>query len=135
MSPDLLRDSTFGFLVNYASGGRLFPYADQRPDYVVPQRYLQQPPNVESPFPRTLSSAPTLVSSSPAVPSGDNSTLVGADGVCDKIKSGDDVEKQLGETPSPAPSSGEPPYRWLVEFEENDPDRPQYVLSSLLLLL
>lgn len=42
MAPDLIRDSTFGALVNYLSHGRLLPYADQRPDYVVPSRYLKQ---------------------------------------------------------------------------------------------
>jgi hypothetical protein len=28
---DLLRDATFGSLVNYLSGGKVFPYDEQRP--------------------------------------------------------------------------------------------------------
>jgi len=36
---DLIRDSTVGQLVNKLSRGRLLPYADQRADYVVPERY------------------------------------------------------------------------------------------------
>ena len=37
---DLVRDSFIGQLVNRISGGRLLPYADQRSDYVIPERYL-----------------------------------------------------------------------------------------------
>ncbi|EEB89069.1 hypothetical protein MPER_12882 [Moniliophthora perniciosa FA553] len=37
---DLIRDSIIGQQINYLSGGRLLPYADQRPGYQVPQRYL-----------------------------------------------------------------------------------------------
>lgn len=37
---DLIRDSTLGQFVNHLSGGRLLPYADQRPGYVVPSRFL-----------------------------------------------------------------------------------------------
>jgi len=36
---DLIRDSTVGQLINKLSHGRLLPYADQRADYVVPERY------------------------------------------------------------------------------------------------
>jgi len=36
---DLIRDSTVGQLINNLSHGRLLPYADQRADYVVPERY------------------------------------------------------------------------------------------------
>ena len=38
MVADIVRDSTFGQIVSYLSKGRYFPYADQRPDYVVPSR-------------------------------------------------------------------------------------------------
>ncbi|ESK95480.1 benomyl methotrexate resistance protein [Moniliophthora roreri MCA 2997] len=37
---DLIRDSIIGQQINYLSGGRLLPYADQRPGYQIPQRYL-----------------------------------------------------------------------------------------------
>lgn len=37
---DILRESTVGELVNYASGGRILPYPDQRPDFVVPEKFL-----------------------------------------------------------------------------------------------
>lgn len=34
MPPDLLRDAPFGHIVNHLSHGRLFPYLEQRPNYV-----------------------------------------------------------------------------------------------------
>lgn len=37
---DIIRESTAGEIVNFLSGGRLLPYPDQRPDFVVPERYL-----------------------------------------------------------------------------------------------
>nr|GAT43112.1 benomyl methotrexate resistance protein [Mycena chlorophos] len=40
MVADLIRDSTFGQIVNFASKGRIFPYPEQKPGYVVPARYL-----------------------------------------------------------------------------------------------
>ncbi|KAJ7650947.1 major facilitator superfamily domain-containing protein [Roridomyces roridus] len=40
MGLDLIRDATVGQILNYVSNGRLLPYADQRPDYVVPARFL-----------------------------------------------------------------------------------------------
>ncbi|GAA5899882.1 hypothetical protein JCM8208_005531 [Rhodotorula glutinis] len=114
---DLVRDSTFGQIVNWASKGRLLPYADQRSDYVVPARYLSR--QNASPLPLPVSQAPTLESG--AV------TLVDESGVCAEKKQlgsdAGDIEKQA------QPDSGavEPPsarYPWLVDFDENDPDRP-----------
>ncbi|KAF7289675.1 Benomyl methotrexate resistance protein [Mycena chlorophos] len=40
MVADLIRDSTFGQIANFASKGRIFPYPEQKPGYVVPARYL-----------------------------------------------------------------------------------------------
>ncbi|GAA5910653.1 hypothetical protein JCM6882_001050 [Rhodosporidiobolus microsporus] len=127
MPVDLIRDSTFGLIANYLSSGRLFPYADQRPDYVVPERYLASSSgtSIDSRFPRTFSQAPTVVSTTSPTSPKDTSTLVNEPGVCPELK-GDDLEKQANKDASPTPS---PPlsekYRWLVEFDENDPDRPQ----------
>lgn len=44
---DIIRDSTIGQLINTASRGRLLPYTDQKPDYVVPDAY--QPPSSRVP--------------------------------------------------------------------------------------
>ncbi|KAJ6606381.1 major facilitator superfamily domain-containing protein [Mycena vulgaris] len=40
MGKDLFRDSTIGQFINYVSAGRLLPYADQRPGYVIPSHLL-----------------------------------------------------------------------------------------------
>lgn len=132
---DLVRDSTFGFLVNYLSNGRFFPYAEQRPDYVVPERYLAASLSrrtSDSPFPRTFSEAPTLVSTTAPTPPKDAPTLVDEPGTCAELGKAVDIEKQADKqesTPGSSPPLAEK-YRWLVEFEEDDPDRPQYVAHS-----
>ncbi|KAK1225853.1 hypothetical protein PQX77_011196 [Marasmius sp. AFHP31] len=40
---DIVRDSFLGQAINSLSGGRLLGYADQRPGYEVPTRYLRSP--------------------------------------------------------------------------------------------
>ncbi|KAJ6486662.1 major facilitator superfamily domain-containing protein [Mycena sanguinolenta] len=40
MVHDFIRDSTIGQIVNHVSGGRLLPYPEQRPGYVVPRHFL-----------------------------------------------------------------------------------------------
>ena len=47
---DIIRDSTLGQLVNYISGGRFLPYADQKPSYDIPAHYLL-PPSTSKPSP------------------------------------------------------------------------------------
>ncbi|CAK5264110.1 unnamed protein product [Mycena citricolor] len=37
---DILRDATAGQVLNYLTNGRLLPYPEQRPDFVVPRRFL-----------------------------------------------------------------------------------------------
>ncbi|KAJ6620281.1 major facilitator superfamily domain-containing protein [Mycena sp. CBHHK59/15] len=56
MGLDLIRDSTVGQFVNFLSGGRLLPYADERPGYVVPSHFL--PPPSSRPVSVALSVAP-----------------------------------------------------------------------------
>ncbi|GLB34695.1 putative benomyl methotrexate resistance protein [Lyophyllum shimeji] len=40
MVADIIRDSTVGQIINYVSGGKYLPYAEQRPDFVIPSRFL-----------------------------------------------------------------------------------------------
>ncbi|BGP30830.1 hypothetical protein JCM10296v2_002587 [Rhodotorula toruloides] len=112
MVADIIRDSTFGQLVNWASRGRYFLYADQRPDYIVPARYLPHASPLDSPS-RLEARSPT--------PKSREETLVNAPDL-KTPKTDVDVEKQVVEsvgaqTPTP------PVYEYLVEFEENDPDK------------
>ncbi|GAA5830702.1 hypothetical protein JCM3766R1_003395 [Sporobolomyces carnicolor] len=37
---DLMRDAPLGQILNFVSKGKIFPYPEERPDYVVPERYL-----------------------------------------------------------------------------------------------
>ncbi|KAJ7201607.1 major facilitator superfamily domain-containing protein [Mycena pura] len=39
MVQDLIRDASIGQLVNYLSNGRLFPYPEQRPGFIVPKHF------------------------------------------------------------------------------------------------
>ncbi|GAA6002029.1 hypothetical protein JCM10207_003045 [Rhodosporidiobolus poonsookiae] len=123
---DIVRDSTFGQLVNLASRGRLFPYADQRPDYVVPQRYL-----AAAPASVPLTASPTAADSRPAanelgssLAQADGATLVG-DGDCafeQDNNHAEDVEKGAARPVALPPLAEDYPY--LVRFEEDDSDRP-----------
>ncbi|GAA5976215.1 hypothetical protein JCM10908_005419 [Rhodotorula pacifica] len=129
MVADIVRDSTFGQIVNKLSNGRYFPYADQRPDYVPPLHYLPPSTGAVGTFPRTVSEAPTFVTSGAP-------TLVNEPAVCAEIAAANkvewdlhpdhrkDAEKAIASTPAYA-KDGKEPYPWLVDFEENDPDRPQ----------
>ncbi|GAA6063232.1 hypothetical protein JCM10212_005839 [Sporobolomyces blumeae] len=147
-SPALVRDSTFGQLVNWASNGRYFPYDDQRPGYVVPARYLAAPPSparsgsVALPPSRTISQAPTTVdpiASSPELPPSRTvseapttvesivsppETLVNSNAVCKDLSTDDGKAREfdLEKSDAPVPAAE---YPFLVTFDENDPDRPQ----------
>ncbi|KAK4058517.1 hypothetical protein OIO90_000679 [Microbotryomycetes sp. JL221] len=112
---DIVRDSTLGQLINIASNGRLLPYADQRPDYVIPAKFLA--PSVASPapsFPRTDTGARTLVENEPAPM------------VVDDVEKAASADLNKPSQPQPEPEK----YQYLVEFEENDPDRPHVYLGS-----
>ncbi|KAJ8075596.1 hypothetical protein PM082_021226 [Marasmius tenuissimus] len=122
---DLVRDSFLGQAINSLSGGRLLSYADQRPDYKVPARYLLSPPlsqvttivstveqkkfesNTSS---RSATACPTPVPPAHLPDSGkdlENEDL--PDLVADRLR---DIEK-----------SGDP---YLVDWEgPNDPDNPR----------
>lgn len=101
---DIIRDSSFGQLVNWASNGKYMPYADQRPNYKFPM-------------------SSTLVSqTSTRVPS-----------AAPSIKDGGkaDVEKAEQEAPfgeSPVPVDEIPENAYLVDWDgPNDPDNPRCV--------
>ncbi|KAK4058221.1 hypothetical protein OIO90_000960 [Microbotryomycetes sp. JL221] len=108
---DTIRDSTVGQAINWISSGRLLPYADQTPDYVVPAKYLA--PSTPS-FSRTDTGTQTLVDS----------------GATRTNK--DDVEKAAGSPTLNQPKAQAEPqkYRYLVEFDEGDQDRPHVYVGS-----
>ena len=54
---DILRESTVGELLNRVSSGRILPYPDQRPDFVIPERFLatSSPASTSTPITRVPS--------------------------------------------------------------------------------
>ncbi|KAJ7491205.1 major facilitator superfamily domain-containing protein [Mycena latifolia] len=100
MGLDLIRDSIVGQLVNYLSRGRLLPYADQRPGYVIPSHFL--PPT---------SARPVSVSLSPAVEEKPDSAALA---VVDE-----------GRQSSLKESTGFPDLNLVGWNGEDDPDNPR----------
>lgn len=109
---DILRDSTVGQLLNFASRGKLCSYPEQRPDYIIPSRFLTSAPSTspgdeEDRYPRTPSGACTLVNEPGAI-----TAPKGAEGDLEKVALDANTEKAA-------------PYPYLVDWDENDPDDPQ----------
>ncbi|GAA6044422.1 hypothetical protein JCM8097_003063, partial [Rhodosporidiobolus ruineniae] len=84
MVVDIVRDAPFGQVVNWLSKGRIFPYPEQRPGYVVPEHYLPRAADHETR--NSGSSDNTLTHPQASHPSNggrgsvDAQTLVNADG-------------------------------------------------------
>ncbi|GAA5935654.1 uncharacterized protein JCM15063_001764 [Sporobolomyces koalae] len=121
MPLDLLRDSVFGNLVNSLSGGRFLPYDDQRPGYVIPQRYLlpdsPSPKSISLPASRAPSQTPTVVESVISPPE----TLVNAGGVCKELSKELSTEDKEVDVEKRGCDDSE---FIIVSFDENDQDRP-----------
>ncbi|KAJ6465173.1 major facilitator superfamily domain-containing protein [Mycena vitilis] len=111
---DIIRDSTFGQIVNYLSNGRLLPYVDQRPGYVVPARYLT---SLDRKGKEVGSDAATLCEDSekktPVVGTVERTSTVPT------LEGTPDYEKQLTK------HTGDFPDPFLVDWEENDSDNPR----------
>ncbi|KAJ7136158.1 major facilitator superfamily domain-containing protein [Mycena epipterygia] len=90
MVQDLIRDSTIGQIINYLSSGRLLPYPEQRPGYVVPKHFLL-PSSERKDSDAVASDAVTLC--------GDAATLCGD---ASKISSPSDIEIKRESTASTA---------------------------------
>ena len=163
MVADLVRDSSFGQLVNWLSNGRYCPYADQKPGYVIPERYLLHTEERQAGQPKANSAGALEGSASTGIPKcaegGPPETRSGTQTLVDEpgVRGPKDAVSEL---PSPSPDAsataindlnnpqesrnldaaekgqasgteGEvateddvTEYPWLVDFEENDPDRP-----------
>ncbi|KAH9478397.1 Caffeine resistance protein 5 [Psilocybe cubensis] len=97
---DIFRDSTFGSLLNTLSNGRLFPYPEQRPDWVLPESLRNSPAG--------RSSDDTHIEK-PVTASAAHST-----------KSSTDLEKNPTEV-TEKPVSVKPTVGW---YGDDDPDNP-----------
>ncbi|KAK4058478.1 hypothetical protein OIO90_000640 [Microbotryomycetes sp. JL221] len=102
---DIVRDSSLGQLLNWASRGRVLPYADQRKDYIIPSKYLK------------VGSDSSHQTSRNSTPRNDSETLV-EDEQAHEAKKGHS-DQCLGEKVDSVKK-----YQFLVEFDKDDPDRP-----------
>lgn len=120
---DILRESMVGEYLNRFSGGRILPYPDERPDYVVPEQYLTTytPPSSSAPVTRAASSA-TLGGKDDAYPSCEG----GGCEKCDALTSDSKLEARSAE-----PSVSEKialdtkGYQLVDWYDEHDPENPR----------
>lgn len=99
---NLLREAPLGQILNWASGGRLLPYPEQRPGFVAPARYLvddaERQGNINSGTP----------------------TLVEQEAVSRRELGGDLEKGAASDLETPRQNT----YPYLVEWEESDSDNP-----------
>ncbi|GAA5855523.1 hypothetical protein JCM8547_007870 [Rhodosporidiobolus lusitaniae] len=109
MAPDIVRDSTFGQIVNALSRGKLCPYPDQRLGYSVPECYLRS------------ASLPEAIDASRAAPS-PVPDRANAASCSSSFPSPVDIEKQ-----SPLRlEQGSARHPFLVTWNgDDDPDNPR----------
>ena len=113
MVADLIRDSTFGQIVNWASGGRYFPYRDQLPDYVDRFAAASERPPSPTDTLRDEKKAP-LPELSP------QQTLTTAE----RGEKGEKLDEDVKDAKAFDP--------YLVDWDgEDDPDNPRWVIPSL----
>ncbi|BGP16849.1 hypothetical protein JCM10213v2_004854 [Rhodosporidiobolus nylandii] len=116
MVPDIVRDSVFGQTLNLLSKGRIFPYPEQRPGYVVPAHYLARTSSTEA---RDSRSSDQTLQNSPADggrQSVDAATLVGTEGAPKRTYKTEqekhdhhmnEKQRQTGQTGKPDLETGE----------------------------
>ncbi|SGY62556.1 BQ5605_C007g04707 [Microbotryum silenes-dioicae] len=144
MTPDIIRDSTVGQLINRFTHGRVLPYAEQRPDYVLPARYRAALDGSAIKYSTSTAAASVTTSrtatAAPSLKEGAEGDKISASGNAQAAHTFLDLEKSdlhRGTAPheptaalkdlekadlhESAPVAKDP---FLVEFEENDPGRP-----------
>jgi MFS transporter, DHA1 family, multidrug resistance protein len=117
---DIVRDSTFGNIVNYLSNGRIFSYRDQRSDYNIPKRYVNAK-NIQSDASSVdVSSATTRVPTPmPPTEDSENKCVTPTTTTKDSL----DLEKGQNATVT-TPTVPSDPY--LVDWDgDDDPDNPK----------
>jgi DHA1 family multidrug resistance protein-like MFS transporter len=133
---DIIRDSSVGQILNYLSNGRILPYADQRPDYVVPERYLLTPSRANSASAATLNGDATPAQAGRQLdlfPTTD--TIVAPDAPSTDLEKGIDQEHPKKDL-NPEPwEKATVPSAYLVTWDgDDDPDRPMFVSGSFIFL-
>lgn len=145
---DILRESTVGEILNRISGGRILPYPDQRPDFVIPERYLAtfSPASASTPITR-VASATTLEDRHSAV-SGVTATAIHGKAAAEKEKvDGPQSDLMLEAGPQPTETVLEqlPDTKGFTVVDwygDDDPENPRnwsfakrcFVLAQIVLL-
>lgn len=118
MTPDIFRDSTVGQILNFVSRGRILPFPDQRPGFVVPSRYLLTP-----------ASGQVIDGEQQPKPQSDVSTLVDAEGT---IRARDSIDLEKGDSDVKEATANTPVDPFLITWDgPDDQDNPRYDDSCL----
>ncbi|KAJ7147655.1 major facilitator superfamily domain-containing protein [Mycena crocata] len=120
MGLDLIRDSTVGQIINFFSGGSFLPYADQRPGYAIPTRFLTF--SSERKAREIASDGATLCDEEKKKVSG-TTTPSAAEldhaSALPTLTAADTLEKQQIE------DGGDIPDPYLIDWDEDDQDNPR----------
>lgn len=128
---DLIRDGTLGQIINRFSKGKYLPYRDQLSTYIIPTKYLK--PTNESVIQSSSSTlcgdvSPNKFGSSTPIKSADLSlplTSLPSSSIEHELEKGDEKLEAIRNATDGNEVVVEPPYAYLVEFEEDDPDNPR----------
>jgi DHA1 family multidrug resistance protein-like MFS transporter len=127
MVQDLIRDSTIGQIVNYLSSGRLLPYPEQRPGYVVPKHFLL--PSSERKNSDVVASDAATLCGDACDKSKDESTLSSAPDTEIKRESTISTLTADLESQKQVDDSTAVPDPYLVDWDgDSDPENPRSVL-------
>jgi DHA1 family multidrug resistance protein-like MFS transporter len=129
MVQDLIRDSTIGQIVNYLSSGRLLPYPEQRPGYVVPKHYLL--PTSERKDSDALTSDAATICEDSRDKSKDGSNLSSPPDTEIKRESTITTLAADLESRKQVDDSTAVPDPYLVDWDgDSDPENPRYILRQ-----
>lgn len=121
---DLIRDSTIGGWINYVSKGKYLPYADQRADYVVPNKYIYQSCD--------YSPTETLTEKGITTPKNPQDPELGVANLASVSERWRDGALELEKEEERKAASHD--FKLVDWDSETDPDDPQYVLIWLNVL-
>lgn len=129
---DIIRDSTVGQVLNYLSGGKILPYADQKSGYQLPRlRRRNSAVSTVSSHTRVEAPRESMAEKPSPRPSQVEEGLVPNAKVKEAEANGDDLTNL--EVPGTPGSVQEIENEFLIDWDgPNDQDNPRYVLVAAL---
>lgn len=119
---DLLRDSSFGLIVNYASGGRLFSFVEERAGFAVPSSLAQV--NEKSFRPRSKSTSESIATQPASRPA---SERFESPDMPSKAEVTDHSKRESTIVNEPVGDEKEHDPYLVTWYGDDDPDNPMYV--------